>query len=90
RSPRGLSEADVAQRYVLAVQVRYRLTDLTSGKIAADGAVTSDVSYDAAEQPYAGIAARQDSQQRVAADAARRIRLALSAWLARNAPASRP
>ena len=45
----------------------------------------SQVSYDAADAPYAGIAARQDSQQRAAADAARKIQLDLAAWMASRA-----
>ncbi len=86
RSPRGLSQTDVAQRYDLGVTVKYTLTEIASGRVAHAGQVFTEVSYDAASQPYAGIAARQDSQQRVAADAARRIRLDLSVWLARQSP----
>ena len=82
RSPRGLSQTDVAQRYDLGVTVKYTLTEISTGRLAHSGQVASVVSYDAANQPYAGIAARQDSQQRAAADAARRIRLDLSVWLA--------
>jgi LPS-assembly lipoprotein len=48
------------------------------------GQVTSQVSYDAADAPYAGIAARQDTQEKVASDAARRIQVDLAAWLARK------
>jgi len=84
RSPRGLTIADVAQRYQLGVRVRYNLTEIATGRIVHSGEVASRVSYDAADQPYAGIAARQDSQQRSAADAARRIRLDLSAWFSRR------
>ncbi|HEV2363789.1 MAG TPA: LPS assembly lipoprotein LptE [Caulobacteraceae bacterium] len=84
RSPRGLTIADVAQRYQLGVRVRYNLTEIATGRIVHSGEVASQVSYDAADQPYAGIAARQDSQQRSAADAARRIRLDLSAWFNRR------
>lgn len=88
RDPRGLRQDNTAQRYEVGVTVRYTLTDAASGKVALTGQVTSEVSYDAADQPYAGIAAGQDTQRRAAADAARRIRLALSVWLAkRNAGA---
>ncbi|MHB8529510.1 MAG: LPS assembly lipoprotein LptE [Caulobacteraceae bacterium] len=85
RSPRGLSIAAVAQRYVLGLKVKYVLTEAATGRIDHTGEVASQVSYDAADQPYAGIAARQDSQQRAAADAARRIRLELGAWLVKQA-----
>jgi LPS-assembly lipoprotein len=82
RDPYGLRRDDVAERYELGLQVRYILTELSSGKVAHSGVVTSHVSYDAADQPYAGIAARQDSQQRAAWDAARKIHLDLIAWMA--------
>jgi len=82
RDPRGLRRDDVAERYELGLQVRYALTELSSGRVAHTGVVTTHVSYDAADQPYAGIAARQDSQQRAAWDAARKIHLDLVAWMA--------
>lgn len=84
RDPRGLSENDVAQRYDVGLTVRYALTLIATGKVAHSGQVTTQVHYDEANAPYAGIAARQDSQQRVASDAARRIQIELAAWLARN------
>lgn len=84
RDPRGLRQDNSAERYEVAVTVRYTLTDAASGKVALTGQVSSQVSYDAANQPYAGLAARQDTQQRAASDAARRIRLDLAAWLAKQ------
>jgi LPS-assembly lipoprotein len=56
--------------------------DVATGKVVHTGQAASQVSYDAVDAPYAGIAARQDSQQRAASDAARRIRLDLAAWMA--------
>jgi LPS-assembly lipoprotein len=85
RDPRGLTLNDYAQRYQVGVRVDYTLTNLATGAVAHSGQVISQVSYDAANDPYAGIAARQDSQQRVAADAARRIQLQLAAWMAAHA-----
>ena len=85
RSPRGLTAEDVAERYVLAISVCYKLTDVTTGKIAHTGIVNSQVSYDAADAPYAAIAARQDTQERAASDAARKIQLDVAAWMARQA-----
>lgn len=85
RDPRGLTLTDVAERYVLGVRVKYTLTELSTGKIAHSGEVASHVSYDAADAPYAGIAARQDSQERAAADAARQIQLDLATWMAARA-----
>ena len=86
RFSRGLTRAGVAQRYELNLRVAYALTDLSTGKVAHTGSVISTVSYDSAEQPYAGIAARQDTQDRMANDAARKIQLDLAAWMARQAP----
>src|SRR5437016_2415458 len=84
RDPRGLRADDVAERYEVGITVRYVLTEVSSGKVAHTGAVTTEVSYDAADQPYAGIAARQDTQQRAANDAARKIHLDLMAWMAQQ------
>src|SRR5262249_44240937 len=57
RDPRGLRLDNVAERYELGVTVRYVLTEVATGKVAHSGEVTTEVSYDAADQPYAGIAA---------------------------------
>lgn len=82
RDPRGLRLDNVAERYDLGLTVKYSLTWIASGKVARTGEVVSQVSYDAANAPYAGLAARQDSQERAAADAARRIQIQLAGWMA--------
>lgn len=82
RDPRGLTQQDVAERYELGITVSYSLIEVASGKTVHNATVASHVSYDAADAPYAGIAARQDSQERAASDAARRIQLDLAAWMA--------
>ncbi|HEY1448512.1 MAG TPA: LPS assembly lipoprotein LptE [Caulobacteraceae bacterium] len=84
RDPRGLTVNDYAQRYQVGVTIDYTLTNLATGQVAHTGRVVSQVSYDAANDPYAGIAARQDSQQRAASDAARKIEIDLAAWMARH------
>ncbi len=84
RDPRGLTVNDYAQRYQVGLTVDYTLTSLATGQVAHTGRVVSQVSYDAANDPYAGIAARQDSQQRAASDAARKIEIDLAAWMARH------
>jgi LPS-assembly lipoprotein len=81
RDPRGLTLQDVAERYVLGITVTFRLVDAATGKVVHTGKVSSQVSYDAADAPYAGIAARQDSQQRAASDAAQKIEIQLAGWL---------
>lgn len=85
RDPRGLRLDNVAERYDLGLTVKYSLTSIASGKVVRTGEVVSQVSYDAANAPYAGIAARQDSQERAAADAARRIQIQLAGWMAGRA-----
>ena len=84
RDPRGLTVNDYAQRYQVGLTISYALTNLATGQVAHTGRVVSQVSYDAANDPYAGIAARQDSQQRAASDAARKIEIDLAAWMARH------
>lgn len=91
RIPLGLTENDVAERYALGVKVHYSLTEIATGKVAVAGDAASEASYDSASQPYSGIAARQDSQQRAASDVARRIQLALGQWMAQQGkPSSAP
>ena len=84
RDPRGLRLDNVADRYALTVTVDYTLTSVATGKTVHAGHITSQVSYDAADAPYAGIAARQNTQEKVASDAARRIEVDLAAWMARK------
>ena len=84
RDPRGLRLDNVAERYAVTVTVDYTLTSVATGKAVHAGQVTSQVSYDAADAPYAGIAARQDTQEKVASDAARRIEVDLAAWMTRK------
>jgi LPS-assembly lipoprotein len=81
RDPRGLTLQDVAERYILGISVTYKLIDPATGRVVHSGKVASQISYDAAEAPYAGIAARQDSQQRAASDAAQKIQIDLASWM---------
>jgi len=82
RQSHGLTANDVAQRYQLNLHVTYNLIEVASGKVAHSGAVISDISYDSTDQPYAGIAARQDVQNRLAEDVAQKIEIQIAAWLA--------
>ena len=84
RDPRGLRLDNVAERYAVTVTVDYTLTSVATGKAVHSGQVASQVSYDAADAPYAGIAARQNTQEKVASDAARRIEVDLAACMARK------
>ena len=82
RDPRGLNTEDVASRYELTVVVDYTLTEIATGTVLHSGQETVLISYDAVDAPYAGIAAQQNSQERAAAEAARRIRLNLAEYFA--------
>ncbi len=84
RIPLGLTENDVAERYALGLKVHYSLTEIATGRVAIVGDAASEVSYDSANQPYSGIAARQDTQQRAAGDVARRIQVAVGQWRAQQ------
>jgi LPS-assembly lipoprotein len=84
RDPRGLTISNVAERYDVGLTVGYTLTAVATGKVADTGKVVTQVSYDQAAAPYAGIAARQDAQQRAAQDAARRLQIKLATWMARH------
>ena len=83
--PRGVRADNVANRYELVLQVSYTLTT-AGGASARSGRVTSAVTYDSANQPYASIAAEQDGQERAAAKAARQIQIELASWLASKRP----
>ncbi len=85
RQAHGLTANATAQRYELDLTVIYTLIDISTGKVATTGQVSSDVSYDSTVQPYAGIAARQDTQNRLASDAAQKIQVQIAAWLATHA-----
>jgi LPS-assembly lipoprotein len=85
RSSHGITENATAQRYELDLTVIYTLIDISTGKVATTGQVVSDISYDSADQPYAGIAARQDTQDRLASDAAQKIQVQIAAWMAGHA-----
>jgi len=84
RTAHGLTENDTAQRYELDMTVFYTLVEISTGKVATTGQVVSNVSYDSADQPYAGIAARQDTQDRLATDASQKIEVQVAAFLARK------
>lgn len=84
RVGRGLRIDNVVSRYEMSLEVQHRLVDIASGAQLHAGRTVAEVTYDTVDQPYAGIAAQQDAEARIAAEAARRIRLDLAAWLARQ------
>jgi len=74
RLPLGRRIDDTATRYQLTVRVAWTLTP-TDGRPALTGVETATLTYAAADQPYAAIAAQQDGEDRAAAELARLIRL---------------
>ena len=74
RRPLGRRIDDTASRYELTVRAEWTLTPLAGGE-AMTGVETATVTYAAADQPYAAIAAQQDGEDRAAADLARLLRL---------------
>lgn len=74
RRPLGRRIDDTATRYELTVRAAWTLTDPTGGD-PVGGVETATVTYAAADQPYAAIAAQQDGEDRAAADLARLLRL---------------
>ena len=76
RRPLGRRIDDTATRYELTVRGSWTLTPVDGG-LPLSGVETVTTTYAAADQPYAAIAAQQDSEERVAAELARRIRLDL-------------
>ena len=82
RYARGVRVDNVANRYELNLTANWRLVDVKTGQQVHSGSAAATVTYDSADQPYASIAAQQDSQERAATEVARRIQLDLAAWLA--------
>jgi LPS-assembly lipoprotein len=85
RYARGVRVDNVANRYELNLTASWRLMDSSTGQAVKSGTTSAAVTYDSADQPYASIAAQQESQERAATELARRIQLELAAWLAGSA-----
>lgn len=82
RIPRGIRVNNVASRYEVQLATTYTLIDIKTRTVITKGLVQVNVTYDSADQPYAGIAAELDGQKRAAEQAAERIRLELSSYFA--------
>lgn len=74
RRPLGRRIDDTATRYELTVRAAWTLTPMAGGE-SVGGVETATVTYAAADQPYAAIAAQQDGEDRAAADLARLLRI---------------
>jgi LPS-assembly lipoprotein len=86
RIPRGIRVDSVASRYEVDLNTTYTLIEVATRKIVTAGLVKVNVTYDSADQPYAGIAAEQDGQRRAAEQAAQRIRMELASYFASPRP----
>jgi len=82
RSGHGVTANDTAQRYELDLKVIYTLVEAGTGKVAHTGTVYSNISYDSVNEPYAGIQARNDVQDRLASDVAAKMQTQIAAFLA--------
>ena len=81
--PRGLNVNGVAERYEMHVRIDYTLVAIgDSAKVLTHGLDPVEVTYAETGQPYAGISAQQDAQQRAAATAAQHIRVDLAEYFA--------
>jgi LPS-assembly lipoprotein len=86
RSGQGITVANVASRYEVDLTTKYTLTEIATGKLVTQGQVVVNVTYDVVSQPYAALSAEQDSERRVAEQAADRIRLELATFFASPRP----
>jgi LPS-assembly lipoprotein len=77
----GLRPDATSQRFEYDMTVNYALVEAATGKVVHKGSVQSNISYDSTPQPYASISARSNTQDLLAADAARKIRLDLATWM---------
>ena len=74
RRPLGRRIDDTATRYELTVRAAWVLTPVAGG-VPLSGVETAILTYAAADQPYAAIAAQQDGEDRAAAELSRLIRV---------------
>ncbi|MBC6983364.1 LPS assembly lipoprotein LptE [Caulobacter sp. 17J80-11] len=82
RYPRGLRLNDTATSYELDVDVNYTLVDLKTGAVLMQKYTPVTVTYAATNQPYAGIIAQEDSQNRAAQQAAQLIKTDVATFFA--------
>ncbi len=81
RLPLGRRTDDTASRFQLTLTVDWVLTPASGGTALGDR-TTATVTYAAADQAYASVAAQTDAEARLTAEAARLIRLDIARRLA--------
>jgi LPS-assembly lipoprotein len=82
RLARGMRPNATADRYETRLRVNYTLTRISTGEVMLRRSHTISVTSDAAAQPYAGISAQQDAQERAAWEASEFIKTQLFRVLA--------
>jgi LPS-assembly lipoprotein len=82
---RGLNLDETAAYYEDHVTVGYRLIEIATGRVLKASSEPVEVTYDATDLPYAGIAAQEDAQKRAADEAAQRIRTDLGVYFTTQA-----
>ncbi|HYF22472.1 MAG TPA: LPS assembly lipoprotein LptE [Caulobacteraceae bacterium] len=82
RTARGLRVDDTAARFELGLTVTYTLVETATGAVLLNRTAQAPVTYDAADQPFAGITAQQEAQARAATAAAEIVRTDLARWFA--------
>lgn len=85
RSPLGRRADDTATRYELTLTVAYDLAEARGGRRIHADTLTVTTTYAASAQPYAGVVAQEDGEERAAALAADRIRADLARYFAERA-----
>jgi LPS-assembly lipoprotein len=83
RRPRGLNQDDTPTRYETRLDLSYTLSD-TSGNVLLKRSRPVFVSVNAVYQPYATIVTQDDSEERVAREAAQIIRTDVALALAQS------
>jgi LPS-assembly lipoprotein len=80
---RGLNLANTAKFFEDTFTVHYKLVQVGGdGHVLKEGVQQVEVTYPAADQPYAGVAGQEDAQKRAASQAAERIRIDLAGYFA--------
>ena len=83
--PRGLTLNNVAERYETHIRVSYELIELATGQTIKAAVEPIEVTYASTNQPYAGVSAQQNAEERAADEAAQRIRIDLGVFFANRA-----
>jgi LPS-assembly lipoprotein len=86
RVPQGINASNEATRYEVDLVVDYTLSDIKTHAQVTKGRVSVNATYNAADQPYASMAASLDGEKRAAEAAAQRVRLELASYFASPHP----